>query len=254
MKFLTWNVRGCNAPDKRCLIKRGFGQAKPKVICIHETKLGSEEAARFLGVKQRWSGFFVDSEGASGGLGILWNPQLVKVEAVSSSRYWQMAKVNSRIFNFSSFLINVYGPTKIADKCQLWEKISKILEDVRSALTIVVGDFNDTLSYSDKRGGVKRMCMIQSDFQNFVDSNTLFEVAAKGGNFTWTKRWLGFSNIAEKIDRFFLAGEWNLAPLIFEVEILAISGSDHFPVSLVVQRDGVPLICPFKVEKMWLRQ
>ncbi|XP_057823941.2 uncharacterized protein LOC131036143 [Cryptomeria japonica] len=165
-----------------------------------------------------------------------------------------MAKVSSRTINFSSFLINVYGPTKTTYKCQLWEEISKILEDIRLALMIVVGDFNATLSHSDKRGGVRRMCMIQSNFQTFVDSNALFEVAAKGGNFTWTNRHLGFSNIAEKCDRFFLAGDWNLAPLIFEAKILAILGSDHFPVSLVVQKDGVILKCPFKVEKMWLRE
>ncbi|XP_059068682.1 uncharacterized protein LOC131078213 [Cryptomeria japonica] len=140
------------------------------------------------------------------------------------------------------------------DKCQLWEEISKILEDVRPALTIIVGDFNATLSYSDKHGGVRRMCKIQSDFQTFVDSNALYEVSAKGGNFTWTNRRLGFSNIAEKLDRFFLARDWNLARLVFEAKFLAISGSDHFLVSLVVQKDGVPLRCPFKVEKMWLRE
>ncbi|XP_057852131.2 uncharacterized protein LOC131062486 [Cryptomeria japonica] len=254
MKFLTWNVRGCNAPDKHRMIKRGFDQAKPEVICIQETKLGSEEAARILGVRQRWSGFFVDAEGASGGLGILWNPQLVKVEAVSSSRYWQMAKVSSQTINFSGFLINVYGLIKTADKCQLWEEITKTLEEIKPAITIVAGDFNVTLSHLDKRGGVRRMCRIQIDFQTFVDSNALFEVAYKGGNFTWTNSRLGFSNKAEKLDRFFLAGEWNLAPLVFEAEVLTISGSDHFPVSLVLQRDGVLLRCPFKAEKMWLRE
>ncbi|XP_057823539.2 uncharacterized protein LOC131035830 [Cryptomeria japonica] len=117
-----------------------------------------------------------------------------------------------------------------------------------------MGDFNATLSHSDKRGGVRRMCRIQTDFQTFVDSNALFEVATKGGNFTWTNRCLGFSNIAEKLDRFFLAGEWNLAPLVFEAEVLAISSLNHFLVSLVLQKDGVPLRCPFKMEKMWLRE
>ncbi|XP_057842189.2 uncharacterized protein LOC131051639 [Cryptomeria japonica] len=219
MKFLTWNVRGCNVLDKHCMIKRGFDQAKPEVIYIQETKLGSEEAARILGVRQRWSGFFVNAKGASGGLGILWNPQLVKVEAVSSSKYWQLAKVRSQTINFSSFLITVYGPIKTTDKCQLWKEITNTLEDIRPAITIFVGDFNATLSHLDKHGGR-----------------------------------LGFSNIAEKLDRFFLVGDWNLVPLIFEADVLAISGSDHFPVSLVLQKDGAPLRCPFKVEKMWLRE
>ncbi|XP_057829385.2 uncharacterized protein LOC131040463 [Cryptomeria japonica] len=254
MKFLTWNVRGCNAPDKRRLIKRGFDQAKPKVICIQETKLGREDAARVFGVRQRWFGFFVESEGASGGLGILWNPLVVQVDVVSCSKHWQMVKVNSKIMNFSCFLINVYGPTLAMEKCRLWEDISKLLEEVRPTLAIVVGDFNATLSFSEKRGGVRRMCKTQSDFQTFVNFDALFEVVAKGGRFTWTNRRWGFSYIAEKLDRFFLAGDWNLAPLIFEAEVLAISGLDHFPVSLVVQKDEVLLQCPFKVEKMWLRE
>ncbi|XP_059075301.1 uncharacterized protein LOC131875245 [Cryptomeria japonica] len=254
MKFLTWNVRGCNAPDKRHLIKRGLDQAKPKVICIQETKLGIEDAARVFGVRQRWSGFFVESEGDLGGLGILWNPLVVQVDAISSSKHWQMVKVNSKIMKFSCFLINVYGPTLAVEKCQFWKDITKLLEEVRLALAIVARDFNATLSFLEKRGGVRRMCRMQFDFQTFVDYNALFEVVAKGGSFTWTNRRWGFSNIAEKLDSFFLARDWNLAPLVFEAEVLATSGSDHFPVSLVVQKDGVPLKCPFKVEKMWLRE
>ncbi|XP_059073802.1 uncharacterized protein LOC131070546 [Cryptomeria japonica] len=254
MKFLTWNVRGCNAADKRRLIKRGFDQAKLKVICIQETKLGRDAAACIFGVRQRWSGAFVDSEGASGGLDILWNPLAIQVDVVSCSKHWQMVKVNLKTMNFSCFLFNVYGTTLAVDKCRLWEDISKRLEEVRPSLAIVVGDFNATLSFSDKCGGVRRLCRSQSDFQSFVNANALFEVAAKGGIFTWTNRRRGFSNIVEKLDRFFLARDWNLAPLVFEAEVLAISGSDHFPVSLVVQKDEVPIRCPFKVEKMWIRE
>ncbi|XP_057868851.2 uncharacterized protein LOC131075918 [Cryptomeria japonica] len=108
-------------------------------------------------------------------------------------------------------------------KRRLWEDISLRLEEVRPSLAIVAGEFNATLSFLDKREGVRRLCRSQSDFQSFVNDNALFEVAAKGGNFTWTNRRRGFSNIAEKLDRFFL-------------------------------KDGVPIQCPFKVEKMWLRE
>ncbi|XP_059070202.1 uncharacterized protein LOC131859930 [Cryptomeria japonica] len=254
MKFLIWNVRGCNAPDKRHLIKRGFDQAKPEVICIQETKLGREVAACIFGVRQRWSGHFVDSDGASGGLGIMWNPLVVQVDVVSSSKHWQVVKVISKTMNFSCFIFNVYGSTLAVDKCRLWENNSKHLEEVRSSLAIVAGDFNATLYSSKKRGGVRRLSRSQLDFQSFVNGNALFEVAAKGGNYTWTNRHRGFSYIAEKLDRFFLAGDWNLAPLVFEAEVLAISGSDHFSVSLVVQKDEVPIRCPFKVEKMWIRE
>ncbi|XP_059070808.1 uncharacterized protein LOC131860412 [Cryptomeria japonica] len=190
-------------------------EAKPEVICIQETKLGHDAATCIFGVRQKWSGHFMDSDGASGGLGILWNPLAVHVEVVSSS---------------------------------------KRLEEVRHFLAIVAGDFNATLSSSKKCGGVRRLSRSQLDFQSFVNENALLEVVAKGGDFTWTNRRRGFSNIAEKLDRFFLAGDWSVAPIVFEAEVLAISGLDHFPVSLVVQNDAVPIRCPFKLEKMWLRE
>ncbi|XP_059065362.1 uncharacterized protein LOC131857179 [Cryptomeria japonica] len=207
-----------------------------------------------IGETERWSGHFVDSDGASGGLGILWNPLAIQVEVVSSSKNWQMVKVISKTMNFSCFLVNVYGPTLVVDKCRLWEDISRCLEEVRLSLAIVVGDFNTTLSSSEKRGGVRRLSGSQLDFQSFINKNALFEVAAKGGDYTWTNRRRGFSNIVEKLDRFFLARDWNVATLVFEAEVLAILGSNHFSVSLVVQNDVVPIRCPFKVEKMWIRE
>ncbi|XP_059073460.1 uncharacterized protein LOC131047916 [Cryptomeria japonica] len=254
MKFLTWNVRGCNAPDKCRLVKRGFDQAKPEVICIQETKLGRGGAACIFKVRQKWSGHFVDSDGASGGLDILWNSLAIHVEVVSSSKYWQMVKVISKTINFSCFLVNVYGSILAIKKCKLWEDVSRRLEEVRPLLAIVAGDFNATLSSSEKRGGVRRLRWLHLDFQSFVNDNALLEVVAKGGDFTWNNRRRGFSNIAEKLDRFFLAGDWSVALVVFEAEVLAISGSDHFPVSLIVQNDAVPIRCPFKMEKMWFRE
>lgn len=88
MKIITWNVRGCNALDKRRLIKRGFYQFRPDVVFLQETKMNKEEASLFMRSWKQWTGAFVDSEGASRGLGILWNPNNYKVEEVLVSRMW----------------------------------------------------------------------------------------------------------------------------------------------------------------------
>ncbi|XP_059077871.1 uncharacterized protein LOC131876475 [Cryptomeria japonica] len=132
-----------------------------------------------------------------------------------------MVKVISKTVNFSCFLVNVYGPTLAIEKCRLWEEVSRRLEEVRPLLAIVAGDFNATLSSSEKRGGVRRLSQSHLDFQSFVNDNALLEVVAKGGGFTWTNR---------------------------------RRGSNHFLVSLVVQNDVVPIRCPFKMEKMWFRE
>ncbi|XP_059071122.1 uncharacterized protein LOC131863796 [Cryptomeria japonica] len=185
--------------------------------------MGRDVVACIFKVRQKWSGHFVDSDGASGDLGILWNPLAVHVEVVSSSKYWQMVKVISKTMNFSCFLVNVYGPTLVIEKCKLWEDVSRSLEEVRPLLAIMARDFNATLSSSEKHGGVRRLSRSHLDFQSFVNDNVFLEVVAKGGDFTWTNRHRGISNIAEKLDRFFLARDWSVASIVFEAKVLAIS-------------------------------
>lgn len=71
--------------------------------------------------------------------------------------------------------------------------------------------------------------------------------------FTWNKRRLGFSNIAEKLDRFFLLGSLINFSYTLEASILPFSGSDHFPIQLKIILDSGPRRCPFKFEKIWLK-
>ena len=72
MKLLSWNVRGCNALDKLCLIKRVLDQAKVDVVFLQETKLSGNNKFFLSNKLVAWKGLMVDVEGASGGLGICW--------------------------------------------------------------------------------------------------------------------------------------------------------------------------------------
>lgn len=86
-------------------------------------------------------------------------------------------------------------------------------------MVIVARDFNATFSHVEKRGNGVVENKVQQDFQHFFTHNGLCEVVAKGEDYTWTNRRKGFSNITEKLDKFFLAGNWNLQPLLYEDEI-----------------------------------
>lgn len=136
----------------------------------------------------------------------------------------------------------------------VWESLSEILESNVGKHFLLGGDFNAILRPSDKSGGVGWNNQKQKDFSDFVFFNGLMEVPFKRGEFTWNNRCSGFSNIAEKLDRILLWGDWDRFPWLLQAEILPITGSDHYPIYARIHEDEVPERCPFKFEKMWLRE
>ncbi|XP_057835614.2 uncharacterized protein LOC131045996 [Cryptomeria japonica] len=186
MKILSWNARGCNAPDKHRLIKRGLDQVKPDIVCLQETKLSREDAEISLGAGRFWEGVFSSAEGSSGPGGA-------------------------------------------------W------------------GDFDAILDSSDKIGARMGITTSQLGFQNFISDNGLREVKTNKGSYTWSNRRTDKQHIAEKLDRFFLGGNWASKPLLFEARVLPLAASDHFSIELLICLDCVLIRCPFKFEKMWLR-
>lgn len=79
MKILTWIVKGLSAPDKKRLVKCSLEKVSNDVILLQETKLSLDKALLFLHYYARWEGCFHEDRGSAGGLGIQWNPQVVKV-------------------------------------------------------------------------------------------------------------------------------------------------------------------------------
>ena len=75
LKIISWNVRGLNCKVKRSQIKNALKLWKGEVICLQETKM--EIIGRAV-VRSLWSNRFADwkyleSEGASGGVLIMWD-------------------------------------------------------------------------------------------------------------------------------------------------------------------------------------
>ncbi|XP_059067688.1 uncharacterized protein LOC131858466 [Cryptomeria japonica] len=101
-------------------------------------------------------------------------------------------------------------------------------------------------------GGVGWNRQCHTDFSAFVMDCGLFKIPFRTGDFTWTNR-SGFFNIVERLDRFFIAGDWSESHWNCVAEILPITSSDHYPICLRIQDDSALDRCPFKFEAMWLR-
>ncbi|XP_057818353.1 uncharacterized protein LOC131031290 [Cryptomeria japonica] len=208
MRTLSWNVRGCNAPNKIRLIKRCIDQVRPDFFLLQETKIKEEDVSVFSRKFQTWKCSLVGAQGASGGLAALWKDSVVEVVVVRATRWWQWLKIKSLQLQTSFFLFNIYGPTNTILKNQVWSEISKILSNDKENVFILGGDFNALLQPSDKMGGVGWNRQSQRDFSSFVIRAGLIEIPFKMGDFTWTNRRSGFLNFAKKLDRFFMVGDW----------------------------------------------
>ncbi|KAG6638248.1 hypothetical protein CIPAW_10G022700 [Carya illinoinensis] len=79
-KIVSWNVRGLNEINKRLRIRNMLREWKVDIVCLQETKLKTIDRRI---VRSLWSGVHVDwaylaSNGASGGVLVLWDRRVVE--------------------------------------------------------------------------------------------------------------------------------------------------------------------------------
>ncbi|XP_057869210.1 uncharacterized protein LOC131076177 [Cryptomeria japonica] len=191
--------------------------------------------------------------GALGGLAIIWDPRFSSFSPLEIKQNWiggVVACYNNKLrFN----LINVYGPIQNRDKALVWLELEAFLGNHPSEVCIIVGDFNAITKAEDKRGGNIKLPLTALDFNNWINKNSLLEIQMAENAFTWNNKRIGFCNIAEKLDRFFIHGGLSELNYTMEAKILPLSGFEHFPLQLNILTDHSPRNCPFKFESMWFR-
>ena len=116
MKITTWNARGLNAPCKKRLVKLNLKSFDSDIILIQETKLNKDDAIKLDKMLGLWSSLFQEYVGASGGLGIFWNPRKVSLCCLYQCHNWISASIKSLKSDLQFILINVYGPINYGDK------------------------------------------------------------------------------------------------------------------------------------------
>lgn len=110
MKLLSWNVRGINAANKKCILKHCIFKVKAEMTILQETKIDSsagDSLGKHLG-KYNWLG--VPAIGASGGLGIIWDLSHISLDIIETKRSWIGFDIKCISNNLRCNLINVYGP------------------------------------------------------------------------------------------------------------------------------------------------
>ena len=251
MRITTWNARGLNAPSRKRLLKNNLKLFDSEIILIQETKLDKIEIPKIDKRLGLWNSSFQESIGASGGLGILWNPRKVDLNIISLNTNWMSGWVQSLKSDLKFIIINIYGPITNLSKRLVWEEIGSFINNFKGNLFLIGGDFNTILSINEKIGGNHQLSQASKDFKAWCDSHSLIDIPISNGIYTWNNRRQNFAYIAEKLDRFMIKGDLDAKNMNFHSSILPIAGSDHFPVRFEFSEPQKPARNPFKCEKMW---
>ena len=143
MKIISWNIRGCKSPLKIRILKRKIEVEQPWIIFLQETKCSGEELEKVA--RKAWprcNRMATDANGSAGGLGILWNPQLVSLQNFRSTHFSISGSFQIVGAHQIGFLSNVYGLSQSSLKTEFIASLHVLKEETGGLPWVLRGDFN----------------------------------------------------------------------------------------------------------------
>lgn len=252
MNCLSWNCRGLGQPRAVRVLCDLVRDRNPDVLFLMETiSVGSkmEELRIRMGFV---SCFSVDRIGRSGGLAVFWK-QNVNCSVFSYSQNHidlVFDENNVATWRLSCF----YGYPERTKRQDSWDLIRTLAR--RSSLPwCIVGDFNDMLFSSDKRGAHPHPRSLLEGFGRAIEDSLLTEVDLCGGSFTWEKSRGKENWVQERLDRAFANVDWWAKFPLCKLSVCVAPVSDHNPVfleliSTVISKRKFR----FRFENIWLKE
>lgn len=195
--------------------------------------------------------FSVDCVGRNGGLAIFWK-RSVEIHISDFSQNHTdvlMYKNNMPSWRLSCY----YGFPERSRRKDAWEFIRDLARK-DSIPWCILGDFNDMLYVTDKKGLHKHPTTLLNGFRNATDSG-LVELELVGGNYTWERSRGKEDWVRERLDRTFASEEWwRMFPLC-KLSMHHTICSDHEPIQLeLCSLAHSNRQFRFRFENVWLRE
>lgn len=147
-------------------------------------------------------------------------------------------------------IINVYAPCSSAERSEVWDLISMVVNQYSDSCICILGDFN-AIRYENERvgSGENVDSRDMSCFDNFIRQSNLIDLPLVGRTFTWYK---ADGSCKSKLDRILVNDVWNDKWPQLVLKGGGRSVSDHIPIFLECSiRDWGPK--PFKFMNSWMQ-
>ena len=219
------------------------------VICLQETKLDliTRGIVRSLwGIHHvDWS--YLESEGVSGGILLMWDRRVVKKVDEATGHFSLSCKFRCVADQYEWAFSGVYSPQTDRERREMWDELSG-MSSWWTSPWCVGGDFNVT-QFPTERMGAAHFTPAMNDFSEFIFSLGLMDIPMEGGRFTWSNN--RENAVMSCIDWFLYTGEWeDRYPTVVQRRLPRLL-SDHFPIMLE-SGEFLKGNRPFHFENMWL--
>lgn len=127
MKLISWNMRGLNSPSKHRMLKNMIQLEKPSLVFLQETKINSVALETIL--YKAWTGSHsvsVDAVGASSGLAIAWNPQILTLQDFHATHCFIQASFHLIGIDLHGLLTNTYFPQDLHHKLEVLDALTAL--------------------------------------------------------------------------------------------------------------------------------
>jgi hypothetical protein len=108
---LNWNIRGVNSSSKWPLVHNKIEESMASIVCLQETKKESFDSSFIKGFAPRRLDQFayVPSDGASGGLLVLWTSNLFSGQVLLQESFGLVIHFQSTLSGDNFTLVNIYA-------------------------------------------------------------------------------------------------------------------------------------------------
>ena len=246
--FCVGILGGLNATSKQLAIFNVVETSGCSVICLQETKMGFIDLALIRKCcPRRFDDFvYVPSNGAFGGLLIIWDSSLFNGIVMHYQPFSLSVHFTSTQSAQSWTLINIYGPCAgdMRDQFVQWLYQLNIPDDED---WLLLGDFNFIRGPANRNkpgGNVNDMLT----FNDFIRAQHLTELKIQGRSFTWSN--MQDSPLLEQLDWFFTSLHWTLSYPATSISPQCKPTSDHTPLLVTIQTT-IPGSKIFRFENYW---
>ncbi|XP_016196283.1 uncharacterized protein LOC107637374 [Arachis ipaensis] len=173
------------------------------MLGLIETK---KEAVTTYDVVQLWGAGavkweYVGSIGASGGLLLVWDETVFKMNNCYKGSRWLCVEGVLLRNNFSCAFCLVYGPHDRRGKLDTWEELS-FLYGLCQAPFCYLGDFNEITQLEDRKG-INSLPVSAVEFKDWIQDMELVDLELTDRLFTWFR-----GESCSRIDRALVSLEW----------------------------------------------
>ena len=229
--IIIWNSCGIGGRDKKSCARSLVKNFSLDILGILETKLENINDCTINSIWGRHSRewYAVPSLGLSGGILCIWNPASFCVSNCTVAMNGRILHIEGVLsqFNLECMVSFVYAPNDGLLKKEVWNYLASFRNSV-SKPWCLAGDFNETLSPSDRKGS-SRISSSMISFKKCIDSCDLVELPLNGKKFTWSR-----GNAASRIDRMFVTDDWLQHLPSSTLYGLPKNFSDHRPLHMLV--------------------